>query len=82
MAILPEVELRFEGHSFLKIRDGKIEVDGLDYERDLAKVSRLIAALSDVLYSAASCAEAKPAAPKPVSTDNVFYLGARKAALS
>lgn len=50
----PEFEVRFMGKNFMSVRDGEMNVQGVDFRTDLANVSRLIGLLSDLLNTALS----------------------------
>jgi hypothetical protein len=47
-----DFEVRFQNRTFMKVCDGRIEIDGADYSRDVASITRLIGILSEVLITA------------------------------
>ena len=53
-----DCEVRFQDRSFMKVREGRIEIVGTDYSRDIASITRLIGILSEVLVSAAAIPQA------------------------
>ena len=47
-----DFEVSFNGRPFLTVRKGQLDVQGIDFEADLTRISRLMGILSEVMTAA------------------------------
>jgi hypothetical protein len=59
-----DFEIRVQGHTLLRVRDGGIKVDGKDFHADLRSLNDLVGILSDVISMAEEAAR-----PRLVESD-------------
>lgn len=79
-----DFEVSIKGETFLTVQQGQLNVRGLNFQSDLASISRLMSILSDVLDSALT-AQAESRHPRlqnrpvPVACNgNVYSLHQRR----